>query len=90
LEDVLVPAFVFFFASRSVVDVAAGEPVGQVDPLEVGVKKVPDFENVVGDLVEEKEPLVDSLESRILSRSDCLGEGILPGPASACRSSLRS
>jgi hypothetical protein len=37
LEDILVPAFVGFLVSGAVVDVGAGEPVRQVDPLEVGV-----------------------------------------------------
>lgn len=90
LQDVLVPTFVFSFGSRAVVDVRAGEPVREVDPLEVGVDEVPDFEHVVGDLVEEEQPLVNALEARILSRSDRLSESRLPGPAFVWRSSPRS
>lgn len=90
LQDILVPTFVFSFGSRAVVDVRAGEPVGEVNPLEVWVDEVPDFEHIVGDLVKEEQPLVDALEARILSRSDCLGKSRLPGQASVARSFPRS
>jgi hypothetical protein len=47
--------------------------VRDVDPLEVRVYEVADFEQVVGRLEEEEEPLVDPLETGILPGSGRLG-----------------